>query len=278
MPKCRKWFTFVAVWLPRGPNAPNTMHQDYLTFVAQFATHDEIPAPFSHVYTLSANLQGPLEIDYSVHYTDREGLAEEDILDEGFSLDDDRQCKGTVGEVWQKELWRLLSRTKEAKQPRPGANELILHLTAADGTRTELRPGNQPEWEYLLQELTQALLESAQLEQSLHLSFLINRPGTVHQFEVEVSFAERQGTLRLDSAPPSVLPWPTCKELMKLTFTLDFDPEQAQPKPPKHAGFFIQSGDNLWYEGGVSALNPSPRNPVLGKLEEMLQKLQLPPQ
>jgi hypothetical protein len=250
------------------------MDNDYQTFVARLATHEDIPPPFSHVYTLGGNLQGPFALDYAIYYTDRDELSEEEIADEGFGPNDDRQCRGQVPDVWQQEVAKLLARTREAKQPNPGASSLILQLTKASGDTLELRPGNQPEWEYLLQELVQALLESAKLERPLHLEFLANRGGQANHFRVDVSFAERRGTLSLNqAASPVPLPWPTCKELMKLTFNLDLDPDQAQTKLPKAPGFFVSPAEGEWYEGGTAAQNPTARNQVLAKLEELLGKL-----
>jgi hypothetical protein len=249
------------------------MDNDYQAFMARLATHEDVPPPFSHVYTLGGNLQGPFVLDYSIYYTDRDELSEEEIADEGFGPNDDRQCSGQIADVWQQEVAKLLARTREAKQLHPGASTLILQLTKPGGNIVELRPGNQPEWEYLLQELIQALLESAKLERPLHLEFLANQTGQAHHFRVDISFAERQGALRLGQASPTPMPWPTCKELMKLTFSLDLDPDQAQPKLPKGTGFFISPAEGEWYQGGATALNPTARNQALSKLEELLAKL-----
>ncbi len=249
------------------------MNIDYQHFAAKFATQEDIPAPFSHVYSLHGHLNGPFELEYSIHYTDREDLTEDEILEEGFTLDDDRQCKGQVPAVWQNEVLRLLTRTKAAKQPKPGTHDLILNLTSSDGSIAELRPGNQPEWEYLLQELAQALLESAKQEAPLHLQFCSQRSAEQQLIQVEISFAERQGQLIQTKRAPIHLPWATCKEVIKLTFTLDLDPELALDHLPKQRGFFVSTVPGQWYEGGVAAKSPSARNNVLGKLEELVANL-----
>jgi hypothetical protein len=59
-----------------------------------------IPPPFSHVFRLSLDWsKGDLSAQLDLHYTDREELKEEEIFDEGFSLEDNYRYQGNVPSV-----------------------------------------------------------------------------------------------------------------------------------------------------------------------------------
>jgi hypothetical protein len=257
------------------PLFPKKMAQTatYTHFEAQFATHDEVPPPYSYVYILQGPLAGPLVLNYQLRYPDREELTDEELADEGFSRDDDRDLTVEVAPVWQTELLALLEDTRSSRQPNVGRNEVLLKLTRSGGQVDEFYPQNSAEWEYLLQEVIQAALETAQLEAKLQLAFVALRQQLRHQWQVEVSFAQRRATVQYNQAPAKALPWMAAQDLMQLTFTPEYRADLAVEQIPAKPGFFINLGDGRWYEAGESAKNPSPKQDLLKRLEDILARV-----
>jgi hypothetical protein len=249
------------------------LSRTYTHFEAQFATHDEVPAPYSYVYILRGPLAGPLVLHYQLRYTDREELTDEELADEGFSREDDRDLTVEVAPVWQTELLALLEDTRPSRQPNPGRNEVLLKLTQPGGQVDEFYPQNSAEWEYLLQEVIQGMLETAQVEAPLRLEFVALRQQLRHQWQVEVSFAQRRATVQYNLAPAKALPWMAAQDLMQLTFTPEYRADLAGQQIPAKPGFFINLGDGRWYEAGETAKNPSPKQDLLKRIEEMLTRV-----
>src|SRR5688572_9901646 len=85
------------------------------TFTGLVLEYDSgiVPPPYSHVFRLMLDWSnGDLDVVLDLHYTDREDLTNEEILDEGFTLNDDYSYKGTLNTVWIKPLQQLFDKSK----------------------------------------------------------------------------------------------------------------------------------------------------------------------
>ncbi len=73
----------------------------------EFRTLD-VPAPFAHDYTLSLELDKDIKARYQINYKGRENLSEEEIIEEGYTLDDDFEWKGEINSAWLQQIESLL--------------------------------------------------------------------------------------------------------------------------------------------------------------------------
>src|SRR5690606_27844448 len=118
----------------------------------------------SHVYRLaldwsSAELIAELEL----HYTDREDLTEDEILDEGFTANDDFSYKGALDSVWKKVVSIEFEKTKwSGRQLEEGG--LTLAAIENGKTASAKTPADQEAWQMLAQDVIQAIYETSKKE------------------------------------------------------------------------------------------------------------------
>ena len=165
-----------------------------------------LPAPYAFSAVFDVELDKTLNIAFMLTYLDREELSEEEILSEGYSLEDDFSWHGTLGTHWKDPIKVLLT-TARSKEPQ---DSFFLHI-ANEGA----------EWfpavadDVLVHELLQAVLEAAEREAPLSIYFTDSKQEHIH---LVWKFAERQ--TYLDSRAVS---WDGAQEVMKLVYALDFE-------------------------------------------------------
>ncbi len=252
------------------------------TFEAEVRTDEAVPPPYKMRYQLSGTLTDDgLEVSYERHYLDRDELSEEEILEEGFTLDDDFAWSGVLPAVWNDELRR---RWQQTTTLRPAdAATLRLSVRTADGTLARGVPSDPPVWEYLLQELTQAVFEAAGHEGRLLLRYAEVLPdGQSRGWQLEPAFRDR--TLRRvrtrhgqPEGEATTLPWAALKPLLKQLYLPDYNPEAAHDALPRTPGHYVDSGDGLWYELDKGLSAPSGNPAALERLRATLRDVgQLP--
>lgn len=227
-----------------------------------------VPPPYSHVYTFRLKFdQEQLSVAYDLQYTDREELSEEEIWEEGFTINDDFHWKGNLPEVWCEALAQLWTKThwnSTEEMSEAAENAVLITTTFTNGSQQQGVPSSLDGWEYLLQELTQAVYEAAQRERPLRIRYLERSSrGEEHQLTLTVRFRERklevvrQKDRQTQRSNP---PWTEVKPLLTTLYQLDYDGEQARTKMPNHPGKFLDPGDNHWYALGQQVTNPGQRN------------------
>ena len=112
---------------------------------------------------------GTLRAKLDLHYTDREELSEEEILDEGFTPSDDYQYDGSLNPVWVKSIEELLQETRYASQVH-GEGEITVATKEHTKTSPAKSPTNQEAWQLLAQDLIQAIYETAKKKNFLFKS------------------------------------------------------------------------------------------------------------
>ncbi|OZI05188.1 hypothetical protein BWI93_26960 [Siphonobacter sp. BAB-5385] len=250
-----------------------------------YQTAELIPAPYSHKYFIrcTVNRADELHVVFRIEYTDRDDLTEEEILGEGFTGNDDFEWEGTLLPVWTEELRSLVAKTDFYKTSRPAQeaeNQFWLNIEYKDQEPLLGKPRNREPWEYLSQELIQAIYETARLEAPLKLIYLKKLKDKSVQLEMNVFFSKRtvKMNMQVDNIEKSnELRWDTLNPVLRLIYAGEFLAEKATPKKPDHPGNFINVGDGLWYEFGKSLVNPSGNNRFLNDIERTLDELsQLP--
>ncbi|MBY5949645.1 hypothetical protein KUV23_01610 [Algoriphagus marincola] len=231
-----------------------------------------VPPPFSHVFRLELNWSdGTLRAKLDLHYTDREELSEEEILDEGFTLSDDYQYDGSLNPVWVKSIEELLQETRYASQVH-GEGEITVATKEHTKTSPAKSPTNQEAWQLLAQDLIQAIYETAKKELPLQINFQVVEKEKTDRGSVTLHFSDRNVQLELNGKT-SQLNWEYAFQLMKLIFTPDYDYDIAKEKPGTKRGIYLDCGDGLWHELGKGILNIDPEFDAVAQIEEHMRKL-----
>lgn len=248
------------------------------SFEIRFETSDNTPPPYSYMYILKGTpLEQHLALDYKIQYTHRDDLSVEEIVGQGFSLNDDLDLDGEISVAWAVQISQLLSKTKVATKRTENANVNFLEIDIINEQeeKSTFIPANQDHWDYLCEELNQALLEVRQVERPLLLKFkkISATENTEYQFIKQ--FSKRMVVVKSKAkngeGKEVNLSWQEGKDFLELVFKPDYFVEEAQTdEPTKQEGFFINTGDEFWYEAGQSLMNRSEKIDVIGKIQKKL--------
>lgn len=239
----------------------------------------QLPAPFSHTYHLLLDLTQPDPVvDFNIHYTERETLSDEEIMDEGFTPQDDYQWQGSLDKVWKPEVVdQLLSTNKLTNTPKLHAQQ-VLKLKASYNNDKQIKgiPDNATSWEYFVQEVIQAIYELSGKELPLEVIYHEVTPDYQHTVSICPSFSHRnmltthqQG----DEQYKKEHNWDLFKPLMEAIYLPDYDTEQASESIPNQPGKYIMPGDGYWYQLGVAVRNPGKKRDVLQEMEDRIGQL-----
>jgi len=223
-----------------------------------------VPPPYSHTYSFRLQFTpNEVQVTYELRYTDRDELSEEEIWEEGFSADDDFHWEGSLPQVWREVLLSLWAQTQWVTPEEVSdevENALLITAKLDEGPQRQGVPEPTDEWEYLLQELTQAVYEAAQRELPLQIRYLQrSSQGEESQLTLTIRFLDRIFVVNRQQQKQTHrynLPWAEVKPLLSILYQLDYHGEQAKPKMPKNPGQYIDPGDGRWYQLGKNVINP----------------------
>lgn len=242
------------------------------SLVIKFETADMIPPPFSHQILLETKPSGKgIEVDFQIAYIYREELSEEEIIEEGFTLNDDYAWKGLLDMPWIAPLQNLLTQTPNRFNNKALEEEQSFLEISVNNQHTGT-PQNQEEWEYFLQELIQAIYETSQKEAPFHLDYRkIGKDKTIQNFELNLYYAVRkaEGITTTNGTNPEVreITWEEANNIIQNVFIAEFIQESALKSEPKNTGKYLAIGDGLWYEFGKSLKRPHGNKGYLSELE-----------
>ncbi len=248
------------------------------SFEIRFETSENTPPPYSYMYILKGTpKEQHLALEYQIQYTHRDDLSVEEIVGQGFSLNDDLDLDGEISAVWAEQISELLGRTKIAtnRVENANANFLEIDIINEQDEKNTFIPANQDHWDYLCEELNQALLEVRQVERPLLLRFKKNTANERIEFQFITEFSKRTVLVKRKakdgSSKEANLSWQEGKDFLELVFKPDYFVEEAQTDEPiKQEGFFINIGDDFWYEAGQSLMNRSEKVDIIAKIEKKL--------
>ena len=238
------------------------------TFSLKYQTAENLPAPFAHAIEINGIIAQnqenglpsgsfpQLELSFELTYLDREEFSEEELMDEGFTLNDNFTWKGTLPKVWSDVVFGNL---KSANALNIKTLEPHQEFWQIDFEDKSFYPKDSELFKYLIEELQQAVYEKAGRESGLKLTFLKNQSGEHIEFEITASFVERQlQTKRRNindaQTETKILDWEELNFILKNIFSGDFEADFAAKNRPSHKGLFVNIGDELWYEVGKSLL------------------------
>jgi len=225
----------------------------------------DVPAPFCYTKTLKISATGAaLHVDYALKYTDRQDFSIEELEDEGFTGDDNESWTGDLHINWLENLDSLTNFNKGEKAT--SANECIVHL---DGELFETY-GNESKWDYFIQEITQAIYETATWEQALTIRFCKKDTDKAPIQKLTISFASKTAVLTTGDKNKTI-EWNLIQQLLKLYYLQEFKEGEHTNKVPNQAGIYSDPSDGLWYDikNSSAVLNKTQKEKLLKVLEEI---------
>ncbi len=215
-----------------------------------------MPAPYS--YEVSFEFSKDSNLKFQMNYTNRDELSEDEILDEGFSENDDFNWEGKLNSVWEAEIESLLAKTEARNSTR---DQEILLKRAGD----KFAPRNYKEWNLLIQDLIQAVFETAGKEKEWQMDLQIVKNGKKDLQKMTVYFAKKEIDFAFGSN--SKMDWQRAKKFMELIYLGDFDEDKSTNQLPEKEGSYLCFDQINWYKLGHAISNPNGNKAYLGKLE-----------
>ncbi|WP_439489926.1 hypothetical protein [Algoriphagus sp.] len=231
-----------------------------------------VPPPYSHVYRLSLNWStSDLVAELDLHYTDREDLSEEEILDEGFTLNDDYTFKGTLDRVWKK----VVSKHYEAsKWSGKVIAEGVVTIAALENGKPQQAkaPAEQEGWQLLAQDVIQAIYETAKKEAPLTVNYRQVSGEEKNDCSITMNFSTREAEF-VAKNQSRIINWEYAVQLMKLVFSPDYNYEIAKEAVPSKEGSYIECGDGYWHELGKGVINIDSSFDAVGRIKDGFENL-----
>lgn len=216
-------------------------------------TSPNVPPPYSHRYQLVIDENAShLILSFEQIYTDRDELEEDEILEEGFQLNDDFSWRGKLENVWKQQLDSLLEKTRLHTTPGGGDYTVLIESEHAGQTTKGFVGQNETHnWIYLIQELKQAIYETERIEAPLSIDYLHLKEDQETHIVLKGEFAERQFTVRVNDRPLEKWDWSVLQETINLLFNdTEIDPEKMLKGKPRYEGYYLQLPGMGWYALG----------------------------
>lgn len=245
-------------------------------YIIRFQTAPVVPAPFSHYYTLELDIISgdKLDVDFSITYTDRDGMDEDDILDEGFSPDDDYAWKGEFPVIWTSEFQKIFSSSKIIRQREENEYEDFIEIELEENSkRVTVYPVDKERWSYFLEEMMQAIFETSGREKPFELSYLEIDNDNKTLLEMQASFSTKTFTFSKNKNAASKLDWGQLQKIMDTVYKAEFIPDNASSSTPTKKGKYITAGDGLWYQMGVAIVETTSKSKDLPRIESLFNTL-----
>lgn len=241
----------------------------------KFETADILPPPFSHQILLTLDFKEKfIDTKFEIAYTYRDELTDEEILEEGFTGNEDLAWAGELSKAWEAPILNLINKSPEkfnlkALEEEQNFLEINVNKTLKGN------PQNQEAWEYLLQELTQAVYETYGKEAPFKMIFKkIDKDKSTSTFELNLHYTDRRVeaySITESSKMAKELVWEEASDLLQNVFIGDFITDKAMKNEPKTVGKFLSVGDGFWYEFTKSLKNPNGNRAYIVNLYEMFE-------
>ncbi|QRQ99922.1 hypothetical protein [Dyadobacter sandarakinus] len=245
-------------------------------YTIRFQTAPITPAPFSHFYTLRLDVRSAIElwVDFGITYTERDEMSEEDLIDEGFTANDDYHWSGKVPPVWINEFGEIFGSSKMIRKREEVEYEDFIEIELEENNKNvTIYPVDKERWTYFLQEFMQAIFEASGKEKPFEMTYLEIGDGQPFTLDLKASFATKMLTLSKLGEKPQQLDWPKLQKIMDTVYRADFLADMAARSRPNKPGKYITAGDGLWYQLGVSIVESAPKSKDLPKIDALFVAL-----
>jgi hypothetical protein len=231
-----------------------------------------LPPPYSHVFRLALDWStGVLNTQLDLHYTDREELTDQEIFDEGFSLNDDYHFQGKLASVWIKPVQNLLQNSRWTKKAMEEGGITLSPIEQGKNQGVKI-PANQEQWQLMAQDLIQAIYETEKKEAPLTIHYRKVEREEFKEVSLTLHFSTREAQLVLEKEK-ATLAWEEAIELLKLVFMPDYQYELAKEVPGSKRGCYLDCGDGYWHELGKGVVNSHASFDAIGKIKAGFDRL-----
>ncbi|WP_025761517.1 hypothetical protein [Dyadobacter tibetensis] len=244
-------------------------------YTIRFQTAPAIPAPFAHYDSLRMDIrsENDLFIDFSTKYLHREDLTDDEIYNEGFTTDDDFKFKGKIPAVWIEEFKDILTSSKIIRKREEVEFEDFVEIEIEEkGKLVTIYPVDRERWAYFIQEFMQAIVEVAGKEKPFELTYLVIGQDEL-SVDLTASFANKSFYIRNSLGRQEELAWSQLKTILDTIYSAEFLYDEATENRPRKKGSYLTAGDGLWYQLGVSVVEPSNKSKKLDEITTILQPL-----
>ncbi|HEV7349551.1 hypothetical protein [Telluribacter sp.] len=249
----------------------------YDEVLIKYQTAPVVPAPYSYYYTmrLTPAESESINVQFDMVYLDRDELDEDEIIGEGFSLNDDFSWQGNLPHIWVAELNSTLTYSQYVEEAEENELEEFIEVQWSQEGETEKgSPVDKESWSYFLQELMQAIFEASGREKTFEMEYLRIEKGEETWMGFNASFITKTFTINNNKNTTQQLDWEQLEEVMGTVFKAEFVADEAMENRPSEPGTYLSVGDGLWYQLGASVLNPTPKSKVLPQIENLFERLE----
>ncbi|MDB5273424.1 MAG: hypothetical protein JWO58_1791 [Chitinophagaceae bacterium] len=204
------------------------------------------PAPYLYKLDLHFNFtdQG-VYLKYNKHFLNREDFSEDELEEEGFSTNDDVQIESTLSPAWTTYFKQLKEHPKwTADKPSEDIGNTLSLNTTEDESIKYLTLNKV---EYLLEEVYQAILETAKIEAPLSLYLKKVHKGIDKTVELIWHFKDRLFEV-IHNEQKNTTPWEEGQEWLFQFYETDLGELSVHKKKLPEGKVCINPGDGLWYE------------------------------
>jgi hypothetical protein len=222
-----------------------------------YQIHFQSPADVSppHAYHAMIRLEeiqnSDLVVRFSQEFVDREGIPEDEIVAEGFTLEDDFTWEGNLPRFWMEMADKLVKNTswKAATQTQV--------LLQDPGSEDWLSPVDSKRWITFAEELIQACLEQGGKELPMELTLgKLEKNNFFEKIRLEWSFAKREVLGQLESgtkASFSLKDWEEGQDQLKAWIETEAFERGDLYQLPKSKGWYWLLNGEIWlpYKKGI---------------------------
>lgn len=206
----------------------------------------EVPAPYAHDYVLTLQIDKKIDAQYEITYKGREDLSEAEILEEGYTTDDDFSWKGEIDNSWKKSILAMadIIKTKKSVTPNEFSQTEISITVTSDGKTASAVYYDEESLSYQIQEIVQALFETSKRELPLNINFLLKEGSKKVQFSLKLSFANKSCSIFKNNTLTKNISWDEGSSLMSLIYQPDYLLDTTKIKKDD---LYISFEENAWY-------------------------------
>ena len=221
------------------------MKKDF--FYSLYYSNVNTPPPY--LYELNVNFtvfDDKVQIEYLKTFLDRAQLSEEELEDEGFTLNDDSQIESELKGEWVNYFKSLANHKDWSKtdNSEEDFNNNFISMTTLGGEAQFLMLNGI---EYHLEELLQALVESLEIEAPLSILIRKNEAQKIVDTELYWSFKDRIFEIRKTTGTQSS-DWEEGRRLLSLFYETDLSEQPVFKKQVPLNVTCINPGDGIWYQ------------------------------
>jgi hypothetical protein len=186
-----------------------------------------------------------IHVKYNKHFLNREDFSEEELEEEGFSLQDDVQLDSTLGKNWSIYFKQLIDHSNwSIDEPSENIGHTVSLYTNEEATIKYLTVNKI---EYQLEEILQAILENAKIEAPLSLHLKKVHKGSETALELVWYFKDRLFEI-ISTNQKLPKTWEEGQRLLAQFYEIDLAELPVHKKKLPEGKICINPGDELWYE------------------------------